>query len=100
MSWKVGRAPVVPGASHAFSVLVHSSATETKNGKTATVRIAERPVFYRVGQYIVQIATGRATATVKGKNVTTVETEGAYTRALQTKAATAAVALLQPQPPA
>ncbi len=95
LRFSVGPGSVVAGASHAFAVTVSAPTTSKKvAGKTVTTTVAGRITIYLAGRYLVAITPGRATSTIQGSHVTVVTANDAYTEALSTKAATAAVALL------
>ena len=91
----VGRAPVVKGASHAFTVVTTSSVTVTVNGKTSRVSDKTRTYVYLSGRYIVSVIPSRTTSRISGRTVTSVSTDTRFSRLLGVRAGTYAVAALQ-----
>ena len=91
---KVSAAPVVPGASRAFAVLVTGSGTQKVQGKTVKLKLASRSVIYLSGRHVVVIAPSRTLVRTSGSTATSVSVNDAFTRKLGTRAAKAAISLL------
>lgn len=92
---RVGPAPVVPGASHAYAFTVRTTATTLVKGKRISASGVSRAVVYLSGRYVVAINPVRAITTGTGASARVSGQDSAFTRRLGTRAATLAVANLQ-----